>query len=102
MIYLDNSATTPLHPKVKEAIIKTLDLFGNPSSMHTSGRQVRALVEQSRKDIADFFNCQPEEIIFTGGASEANNTVLKSATTCCACCNQSNGHIITSISNIRP
>ena len=96
MIYLDNSATTPLHPKVKEKIIETLDLFGNPSSMHTSGRQVRALVENSRREIADFLNCDPDEIIFTAGASEANNTVLKSATTCCAFCNESRGHIITS------
>jgi len=96
MIYLDNSATTPLHPKVKEKIIQTLDLFGNPSSMHTSGRQVRALVEESRREIADFLNCDPDEIIFTAGASEANNTVLKSATTCCAFCNESRGHIITS------
>lgn len=96
MIYLDNSATTPLHPEVKEAIKNALDLFGNPSSMHTSGRQVRAMLEQSRKDIADFLNCSPEEIIFTAGASEANNTVLKSATTCCAFCSENRGHIITS------
>ena len=96
MIYLDNSATTPLHPKVKEAITNTLDLFGNPSSMHTVGRQVRALLEQSRKEVADFLNCSPEEIIFTAGASEANNTVLKSATNCCAFCEDNRGHIITS------
>ncbi|MCD6446795.1 MAG: cysteine desulfurase [Candidatus Marinimicrobia bacterium] len=96
MIYLDNSATTPLHPKVKEAIISALDLYGNPSSMHTTGRQVRAMLEQSRQDIANFFNCSPDEIIFTAGASEANNTVLKSATTCCAFCNENRGHIITS------
>ena len=96
MIYLDNSATTPLHPKVKEIITKTLDLYGNPSSMHSTGRQVRALLEQSRKDIADFFHCEPDELIFTGGASEANNTVLKSATTCCAFCHENHGHIITS------
>ncbi|MCD6336822.1 MAG: cysteine desulfurase, partial [Candidatus Marinimicrobia bacterium] len=61
-----------------------------------SGRQVRALIEESRKNIADFFNCSPEEIIFTAGASEANNTVLKSSTTCCASCNENRGHIITS------
>jgi cysteine desulfurase len=96
MIYLDNSATTPLHPKVKEAISNALDLFGNPSSMHSTGRQVRAMLEQSRQDIADFFHCQPDELIFTAGASEANNTVLKSSTTCCAFCNQNHGHIITS------
>lgn len=96
MIYLDNSATTPLHPKVKEAIIDAMDLYGNPSSMHTTGRQVRAILEKSRKDIADFLNCEPGEIIFTAGASEANNTVLKSATNCCAFCENNRGHIITS------
>lgn len=96
MIYLDNSATTPLHPEVKKTIIEALDLFGNPSSMHSSGRQVRSMLEKSRKDIADFLNCSPDEIIFTAGASEANNTVLKSATTCCAFCNENRGHIITS------
>lgn len=96
MIYLDNSATTPLHPKVKEVIKDALDLFGNPSSMHSSGRQVRAILEESRKDIADFFNCSPAELIFTAGASEANNTVLKSSTTCCAFCSDNRGHIITS------
>lgn len=96
MIYLDNSATTPIHPKVKKAIIDALDLFGNPSSMHTTGRQVRVMLEQSRKDIADFLNCEPSEIIFTAGASEANNTVLKSATNCCAFCDSNRGHIITS------
>ncbi len=96
MIYLDNSATTPLHPKVKEAIIRAVDLFGNPSSMHTVGRQMRAMVEQNRGDIADFFHCSPDEIIFTAGASEANNTVLKSGATCCAFCSESHGHIITS------
>lgn len=96
MIYLDNSATTPLHPAVKDKIIEVLDLYGNPSSAHSSGRQVRALIENSRKEIADFFNCSPDEIIFNAGASEANNTVLKSATTCCAFCNESRGHIISS------
>lgn len=96
MIYLDNSATTPLHPAVKEKIIEVLDMYGNPSSAHSAGRQVRALIENSRKEIADFFNCSPDEIIFTAGASEANNTVLKSATTCCAFCNESRGHIISS------
>ncbi|MDX9781125.1 MAG: aminotransferase class V-fold PLP-dependent enzyme, partial [bacterium] len=96
MIYLDNSATTPLHPAVREKIIETLDLFGNPSSMHAPGRQVRALIEKSRREVADFFNCSPEEIIFTAGASEANNTILKSAISCCAFCNESRGHIITS------
>ena len=95
MIYLDNSATTPLHPEVREAIINSLDLYGNPSSAHTSGRQMRAMIEHSRSEIASFLHCDPDEIIFTAGASEANNTVLKSAISCCAFCNDTRGHIIT-------
>ncbi len=96
MIYLDNCATTPLHPAVKEKIIETLDLYYNPSSMYSSGRQLRLLVENSRRQVADFLNCYPDEIIFTAGASEANNTILKGASSCCAFCSENRGHIITS------
>jgi len=77
MIYLDNNATTPLHPKVKEKIIDFLDNYGNPSSQHELGRKVRQMVEEARKNVADFLNCDPKEIIFTAGGSEANNTVIK-------------------------
>ncbi len=79
MIYLDNNATTPLHPKVKDKIIEFLDKYGNPSSSHQIGREVRYYIEEARKIISDFLNCLPDEIIFTASGSEANNTVLKSA-----------------------
>jgi cysteine desulfurase len=82
MIYLDNNATTPLHPSVKEKIINALELYGNPSSAHDYGRNIRSLVENAREEIAGFLNCGPDEIIFTASGSEANNTVLKSSILC--------------------
>lgn len=75
-VYLDHNATTPLHPEVKKIIQENLDTFGNPSSMHSFGREARKLVEDSRETTASFINASPEEIIFTGSGSEANNTVL--------------------------
>jgi cysteine desulfurase len=98
MIYLDNNSTTPLHPKVKQKIIETLDLYGNPSSAHETGRNVKFLVDESRNEIAAFLNCKPEELIFTASGSEANNMVLKSIVSCCgrSCENKANGHVISS------
>lgn len=96
MIYMDNNATTPLHPKVKETIVANLDNFGNPSSIHQIGREMNYKIENARKEIADFLNCDPSEIIFTAGGSEGNNTVLKSfAANCCGHACTSKSHIIT-------
>lgn len=75
-IYMDHNATTPLHPEVKKAMAKAMDVFGNPSSMHGFGRQAKQLAEEAREKIASFLGASPEEIIFTGSGSEANNTVL--------------------------
>jgi cysteine desulfurase len=75
-IYLDNNATTPLHPAVKEAMREAFDVFGNPSSLHSSGRHARNLIEQARHTVAKFINAEPEEIIFTGSGTEANNLAL--------------------------
>ncbi|MBU3917309.1 cysteine desulfurase, partial [bacterium] len=81
VIYLDHNATTPLHPEVKKALIEALDIPGNPSSLHQYGRIAREYVESAREQIARFINADPNEIIFVGSGSEANNTVL-SALTC--------------------
>ncbi len=97
MIYLDNNATTPLHPKVKEKIIDFLDNYGNPSSQHEIGRKVKYYMDVARENIAKFLNCEPEELIFTAGGSEANNTVIKGAVSCCAFCNVARTHIISSV-----
>jgi cysteine desulfurase len=80
-IYMDNNATTPIHPEVKKAMIDTMHLFGNPSSLHAFGRQARHIVEEAREKVASFIGASPEEIMFAGSGSEANNTVL-SAVTC--------------------
>ncbi len=99
MIYLDNNATTPLHPQVKKKIISVLDEYGNPSSAHELGRNVKHLIDEARNNASKFLNCMPEEIIFTASGSEANNTVLKSSIECCGkynCANRTDLHIITS------
>ena len=75
-VYLDHNSTTPLHPEVKKEMIRAMEVFGNPSSMHQFGREARKMVEQARGNIASFIGAKPEEIIFTASASEGNNTVL--------------------------
>ena len=77
MLYFDHSATTPIHPDV-QLLINELnqDIYGNPSSIHAAGRKAKHVVETARKQIATAINCNPKEIIFTGGGSEANNLVL--------------------------
>ncbi len=76
-IYLDNAATTPLDLEVFEAMKPfMLEDFGNPSSVHSHGRKVRAAIESSRKKIAELLNCTPGEIIFTSGGTEADNTLI--------------------------
>ncbi len=79
-VYLDNAATTCLHKEVVDAMASVLqNTFGNPSSIHASGREARALIELSRKTIAKQLGAKPAEIIFTSGGTEANNMILTSA-----------------------
>jgi len=76
-IYLDNAATTPIDPDVVKAMIPVLqNQFGNPSSIHAYGREVRSAIEQARKSVARFLNVSPAEIFFTSGGTEANNTAI--------------------------
>ena len=76
-IYLDYCATTPVHPDVRSAMAKVLDEnFGNPSSMHWAGADSKQLMKQARADVADGIGCRPDEIIFTSGATEADNLAL--------------------------
>ncbi len=76
-IYLDHNATTPLHPRVRQAMHDALTIFGNPSSIYRLGREARHLVEEARQTIAEYLGAQPQEIIFTGSGTEANNMAIK-------------------------
>lgn len=76
IIYLDYNATAPLKPGVKKAFIDALDISGNPSSIHSCGRRSRSAIEKARKQVAKFVNARVTNVIFTGGATEANNTIL--------------------------
>jgi len=98
-VYLDNNATTPLLPEVKQEIIESLEIFGNASSKHSFGQRSREKVENSRKIIADYLNADPKEIIFTSGASEGNNLVLKGVSSCGTTCSalSCKPHIITTV-----
>jgi cysteine desulfurase len=76
-VYLDNNATTPLLPEVKQKIAETLDLYANPSSLHQFGKQVKRVIDGARRDFASALNKTSEEFIFTSSGTESNNMVLK-------------------------
>src|SRR5512136_96443 len=79
-IYLDHNATTPVDPRVREAMAPLLqDVFGNPSSLHWFGQQARAALDAARGRVASLIGAAPAEIVFTGSGSEADNTALASA-----------------------
>lgn len=76
-IYLDHAATTPIDPRVREEMLPFLsESFGNPSSMHMYGREVRQAIDTARERIATAIHALPKEIIFTSGGTEADNTAL--------------------------
>ncbi len=91
--YLDNAATTPVFPEVKEIIGKVMEEdFGNPSSRHTKGIVAEQYIKEAAEIIAERLKCQPKEIIFTSGGTESNNMALIGT----ALANQRAGkHIIT-------
>jgi cysteine desulfurase len=78
-IYLDNQATTPTDPRVRDAMLPWLEAaaVGNPHSEHVAGRRAGLAVEQARNDIAVLIGAQSDEIVFTSGATEANNIALQ-------------------------
>lgn len=77
-IYLDHAATTPLHPDVLEAMLPYLtEQYGNPSSIHGSGRRARLGLDEARETVARILGARPREIVFTGGGTEADNLAIK-------------------------
>jgi cysteine desulfurase len=94
MIYLDGHATTPVDPRVLEAMLPFFrEQYGNASSVdHAAGRQVRAAVDDARRQVAGLIDASPKEIVFTSGATEANNLALKGAA---AARRDTGDHIVT-------
>ncbi len=77
-VYLDNAATTPLDKEVLDAMLPYMqNHYGNPSSIHSYGRQTRAAIEGARKTVAKLLNCSPAEIFFTSGGTEADNQAIR-------------------------
>jgi cysteine desulfurase len=78
--YLDNAATTPMAPEVIEVMLHVMKTnFGNPSSVHSFGRESKAIIENARRSVASLINAEPKEIIFTSGGTEADNMAIYSA-----------------------
>lgn len=77
-VYLDNAATTPLDKDVMAEMVHVMgNYYGNPSSIHAQGREVRTLIEKARKTVAGLLNATPAEIFFTSGGTEADNTAIR-------------------------
>ncbi len=77
-IYLDHAATTPVDPRVLEAMLPYFSTaYGNPSSVHHFGRQAEKGLEAARRSVAEALNCAPDEILFTSGGSESDNLVMR-------------------------
>jgi cysteine desulfurase len=93
-IYLDYAATTPTHPEVVKTMLPCFtELFGNPSSIYSCGQEAKGAIEEARVKVADLIGARNEEIVFTSGGTEADNSALEGV----AFANEDKGnHIITS------
>lgn len=93
-VYLDNSATTPVKPEVAEVMFDVIkNNYGNPSSVHTFGQEVKPIIDKARNQVAQLINAKPNEIYFTGSGTEADNWALKGAA---FALKDKGNHIITS------
>jgi len=91
-VYLDNAATTPLDPEVMKEMFKVMEnTYGNPSSIHSHGREARTLIERSRKTVANLLGTSPSEIFFTSSGTEADNMAIR-----CGIVDHNIKHAITS------
>ena len=93
MIYFDNNATTRLSDGVKQCIIDSMDLYYNPSSLYSEGQYVKERIESARNNVAQLIGADAKNIIFTGCATESNNTVIS---TCIDSSSLSKKHIVVS------
>jgi cysteine desulfurase len=92
-IYFDHSATTRVLPDVEEAMLPFLtEKWGNPSSLHTFGREAKVATEEARRQISKLLNCDPTEIVFTSGGTESDNLAIKGVAMYKG---KTKGHIIT-------
>ena len=97
-IYLDYAATTPIDKRVSKTMRDfELKFYGNPSSVHREGQDARAHIDAARAKIADFFGAKPQEIIFTSGATEANNLAIQGIVDNHYRDSQTKPHIITTL-----
>jgi cysteine desulfurase len=93
-VYLDNSATTPVDPRVVEAMLPYLtEKFGNASSVHFYGQEARVALDRARREVAALINARPNELVFLSGGTEANNLAIRGI---CETATEHGRHIITS------
>ncbi|MEX0298172.1 MAG: cysteine desulfurase family protein [Kordiimonas sp.] len=78
-VYLDYNATSPIRPSVIEAVTTAMSVVGNPSSVHAAGRSAKATIEEARSKVAALVGSRPRDVMFCGGGTEANNTVINGA-----------------------
>ena len=99
-IYFDNNASTPINPEVKQAMFDYLNdatAIGNPSLPHWAGLGAKRALEASRQQVADYLNCQSEELVFTSGGTESNNHAIYGAAFHSLASAQPKRHIISSV-----
>src|SRR5688572_11561442 len=93
-VYLDNSATTPVDPRVAAAMARAVtETFGNASSVHGFGQQARAAIDRARREVAALVGARQNEIVFTSGGTEANNLAIRGL---CEAASAHGRHVITS------
>src|SRR6476659_4853344 len=93
-VYLDHSATTPVDPRVANAMARAvMETFGNASSVHGFGQQARAAIDRSRREVAALIGAKQNEIVFTSGGTEANNLAIRGL---CEASAAHGRHVITS------
>ena len=93
-IYLDHAGTTPMDPRVLEAMLPYFTrLYGNPASIHTVGQEARHALDEARDRVARVLNCRSREVVFTSGGTESDNAAIHGAATALL---ETGNHIITS------